>query len=420
MTNRENTVEWMSDPWGQVTTIVAILFPVAIASIWSRKGIRKATESAERSERRNKEMILKDHMITAMSNIMALFSELKSNEQKNNSESFNGGMYVVHPVDVCEGGDMGIIAEWAIGQTSGGLDVFHFAYLIFHGNRKDRRSIILEDFKVYDGAVAVKLLRTSDGKYTLDDAPAILSSIEDYNVCARTSHLDDKKFNYLMAILHLLAICDKETLAEHRKMYQDIAKYKNEESRLVIPMDDPDAYRKACLGAIKRGKRRRLEENENLDKKKKELEEYEQSLLRRSYTPMSKDEFHQRATRAIFEIKRFIKRRNIRHDVIPYINYSYDDSGNLISVKGRIKIIPASAVPKEIDADIRLLVSRLTGELSESPIGGEVEWSYSYRCWMEYTKLTGERKLIVWREWNQDWDEILGNMGNTTQAIGFP
>ena len=360
-------------------------------------------------------------MIAAMANVNTQFYELKKQENNSESESFNGGMYDVHPIDSRTGGNLGVIVEWAVGQTPGGLQAFHFTYLIFRGNSKDKISIILENFKVHDGAVTMKLLRTPDGNYVLDDSPATLEGIDDYKATTvKTSHLDDKMFDYLMAVMHILAICGKDILAEHRKTYQDMEELRNEGSDLAIPMDDPDAYRKAYLDYIERGKKMRLGENKKLAKKKRKINEYEKDLFRRAYVPMSKDEFHKRANKAIFEIKKFIKRRNIRHDVITSINYLYDDSGNLISVNGRIKMIPAADVPKEIDADIRLLVSRLTGELSESPVGGEIEWSYSYRCWMDYVRLTGERKLIVWREWNQDWDEVLKNLGNTTRAIGFP
>lgn len=213
-----------SDRVLHITGISATLLAVFMAWRSSRKSLRHADESAQRSERRNKEKILKDSMICIMNNVVPSQEEVVSNSK------YNGrGMKIIYPFDShVDGGDLGIIASWSTGTSRKRDCYLKLHHLIFRGDEEFKDSLIPNRaWETHKDALCMVLTRTSDGYYALIDQKH-LKDASDYKSSIKTACLDDEKFDYLKMLLDWLAIAGLDELMTSQIDYEKVINSKTE------------------------------------------------------------------------------------------------------------------------------------------------------------------------------------------------
>lgn len=189
---------------------VVISLMVALVAIRSLHFTRKAYEANIRSNRR---IIVRDCMISAMSNVTSHVHDGGDYQGK--------GMCISYPIVDKVGSDLGIISKWnqvpPKSVDSGGNHHFVFTYRIFFGNEDDLNRILKEDdWSNTKKSVTIHLIRTGDGSYRLSDR-VIMSSYDDFISEGRTVFLDNRKFDYVVMILDSIMMWS----------YEDLMKYQN-------------------------------------------------------------------------------------------------------------------------------------------------------------------------------------------------
>ena len=177
-------------------------------------------ESYRENIQKNKEIIIKDRMIGAMSNVV-------SNMRKGGD--YRGtGMFMVYPIDEKKKFDMGIISKWNQVPTQpdipNGNHNFVFTYRIFYGNQDVADHILKSnDWSNTNESVSIHLIRTGDGHYTLADR-RILNSISDFNPGSTTVFLDKQDYNCIIMMLDFIMMCNHDQLMECQDRIRNVSK----------------------------------------------------------------------------------------------------------------------------------------------------------------------------------------------------